>query len=276
MNPFQQRRIESLDRRSSALDVADTVASIDGHVIDKSELAQQLESLAQRLSERLTDRQGSQAQAQAMLDTLFEDAGLRGATESFYQPENSYLDVVIRRGRGIPISLALAYIEVGRRAGLRVDGINFPGHFLVVVRDHDDDRAGVLIDPFVGTLLSRSDCAERLRVLFGERAQLQPEHLMVASAADIAVRMFGNLKAIRVHEDEWDRALELSNAILALAPQRVDERADRAIILQKMDCFDAAIADLVIVREHAADDDVRAQIDARLAELRARNKPIRH
>ena len=276
MNPFVQRRLEALSLRSSALDVAGAVAATDGHVIDVGRVAERLDELAQELSARLPDRGGCQAQATALLQALHEGAGLVGTRDNFHAPESSYLDVVLTKGRGIPISLALAYIEVGRRAGIRVDGVNFPGHFLVVVRDPNDDRAGVLIDPFAGQLLSQTDCAERLRTLFGANAKLLPEHLAVASAPDIAIRMFGNLKAIRLNEAQWDQALTLCNAILTLAPQRIGELAERAGILERMDCFDAAIVDLERLREYASDDEVREDIDRKLTELRARVRPTRH
>ena len=276
MNPFVLRRLEALSLRSSALDVAGAVAATDGHVLDPGHVAQRLDELATDLRTRLTDRVGCQAQATALIEALRHSAGLLGTRDEFHHPESSYLDLVLTRKRGIPISLALAYIEVGRRAGIRVDGVNFPGHFLVVVRDEGDDRAGVLIDPFAGELLTRDDCASRLRTLFGAEARLQPEHLAVASAPDIAIRMFGNLKAIRLNEQQWDQALTLCNAILTLAPRRIGELAERAGILERMDCFDAAIQDLTRLREFASDDEVRADIDKKMEELRARSKPIVH
>ena len=276
MNPFVQRRLEALTLRSSALDVAGAVAAADGHVIDPGPVAQRLDELAAALAVRLTAINGCEAQAAALIEVLHGGAGLSGTRDSFYDPQSSYLDIVLARGHGIPISLALAYIEVGRRAGVRVDGVNFPGHFLVVVRDADDDLAGVLIDPFAGQLLSRSDCAERLRALFGATAKLQAEHLAVASAPDIAIRMFGNLKAIRLNEEQWDQALTLCNAILTLAPQRIGELAERAGILERMDCFDAAIVDLERLRHHATDDEVRGEIDRKVAQLRARIRPLLH
>lgn len=144
------------------------------------------------------------AQAAELAAHLHESCGFGGNEDEYYDARNSYLDEVLRRRTGIPITLSLVYMAVGRRAGVRVDGVGFPGHFLARVGGDD----GVLIDPFFGGRLVAPGMLERLaeRVL-GSARRMRPEHLAAVGLRPFVVRMLLNLK--NVHESQGDRARAL-------------------------------------------------------------------
>src|SRR5258708_36521893 len=127
------------------------------------------------LRERLADEPRPERAVMALNRVLFQEEGFHGNAEEYYDPRNSYLNEVLDRRTGIPISLSTVYMEVARRAGLRVEGVGMPGHF--IVRVVAGPRA-ILIDPFhAGTLLSEDDCQQRLHRIFAGRLNMEPSML---------------------------------------------------------------------------------------------------
>jgi regulator of sirC expression with transglutaminase-like and TPR domain len=173
---------------------------------------------------------------------LFEEVGFRGNVEDYYDPRNSFLNDVIDRRTGIPITLSIIYMEVACRAGLEVSGVGLPGHFLV--------RAGrgagpVLVDPFHGgALLSEADCQKRLDRVFDGRVRLEPGMLAGCPRKAILARMLRNLKAIYVKADDYPRALRTIDLLLTLDPDSAEERRDRGLLHAAFDCYALAAADL--------------------------------
>ena len=200
---------------------------------------------------------------------LFEELGYAGNNADYYDPRNSYLNDVIERKLGIPISLSVLYIEVGRRLGLKLSGVSFPGHFLVKCTTRD---GAIVLDPYAkGISLGIKDLQSKLAAL-ANGAEITPESVMpmLASAdhKEILARMLRNLKAIFVQQQEHTRALDAVERIILLAPDAPDEIRDRGLIYSELECFRAALADLecyLKARPHAAD--VR-EITRRVAELR--------
>lgn len=172
---------------------------------------------------------------------LFVEQGFAGNRNDYEDPRNSYLDVVLERRLGIPITLSIVYIEVGRRLELDTSGIGFPGHFLVGVSDESGE---VVIDPFYGVVLDEAGCADRLRQVAGDDAKLEPRMLASASTAAILVRVLSNLKHLHVARSEYDSALACCERILLLAPDDPVERRDRGLVFRELECFSAALADL--------------------------------
>ncbi len=232
------------------------VSSVDGHSFDTDAIKARLATLAEG---------APGPDIGALVRHLRDTAGFVGQTSEYYRPENSYLDVVLEQRQGIPISLAVVYLAVAREHGLAAHGINFPGHFLVVMTGADEHAQ--LVDPFLAELISLEDCQQRIKSTLGADVDLTQSHLVRADAGAIAVRMLGNLKSLRWQMQDFDRALALSNAILALAPEQLTELRDRAFIWEKLDCLDAAIADFRELRDHYSDLETRQVLDQKISGL---------
>ena len=174
---------------------------------------------------------------------IFEELGFVGNQTAYYDPRNSLLNYVLERRIGIPITLSVVYMEVGRRAGLRVDGVALPGHFIVRVHSLGDSDAATLVDPFRGKVIDEEDCQERLDVVYNGQVPLDREHLQTATSREIMVRLLRNLKAIYVQAQLHRRALATVERILLLGPHLLDERRDRGALLAQLNRLHEAIAD---------------------------------
>ena len=173
---------------------------------------------------------------------LFEELGFEGNGRNYYDPRNSLLHLVVERRTGLPITLSVVYMEVGRRAGLRVEGIGLPGHF--VVRAEGDDGEPVLVDPFHGRTLDEDDCQQRLDEIYGGQVPLAEEHLRGVGAREILVRLLTNLKGVYAQARLYRRALACAERILTLAPYALSERRDRGVLLAELGRLPEAVADL--------------------------------
>lgn len=199
---------------------------------------------------------------------VFEELGFSGNADDYYDPRNSYLNDVIERRVGIPITLAVVYIEIGRRIGLALQGVSFPTHFLVkcVLRE-----GAIILDPYArGASLGVDDLQERLRSVSDGLeldATLVASLLTPAAPADIFSRMLRNLRAIHLERGENLKALCASNRILALQPDATDEYRERGELYDKLECFRAAVADFrhyLKINPQARDGE---RVARRLAEL---------
>jgi len=173
---------------------------------------------------------------------LFEEQGFAGNVNGFDDPRNSFLNDVIERRLGIPISLSVLYIEVGRQLGLDLYGVSFPGHFLVKAVD---DLGELIIDPFnQGRILSIDDIRARLTQVYGEEIEMQPDLLKSATARQILSRMLRNLKNLYVGGSDWTRGISTLDRILILEPRSPNEMLERSGLYEKLECFQAALDDL--------------------------------
>ena len=229
-----------------------------------------IERMAMRLRGRMPQTYGAEERVAALNQFLFEDLGFRGNTEAYYDPRNSYLNEVIERKTGIPITLAVLYMALGRRIGLPLEGVSFPGHFLVRLRL----RAGVLVlDPFAaGAPQSENELRARLqRVIPAGAAGGVPvaelpldQFLEPATNRQILARVLRNLKAIYRETDKPERMLEVLNRMLVLAPDSSADLRDRGIVYQRLEAYRAALKDLSDYVEREPDapdfDDVRVRV----------------
>jgi regulator of sirC expression with transglutaminase-like and TPR domain len=168
---------------------------------------------------------------------LFGEEGFRGNEAGYYDPRNSYLNEVLDRRLGIPITLSLVYIEVGRRAGLQLDGIGLPAHFIV-------GGADLLIDPFnCGRLLSWADCQELLRQAFGTSAELEAKHLAPTPPRHFLARLITNLKVAYHREGDFAKALRASEQLSVVLPTAAELR-DRGMLRFRLGDLKGATADL--------------------------------
>jgi regulator of sirC expression with transglutaminase-like and TPR domain len=202
---------------------------------------------------------------------LFEELGFAGNTDDYYDPRNSYLNEVIERKLGIPITLSIIFMEVGQRVGLPLGGISFPGHFLVKCALRD---GAVVLDAHAkGAQLGIKDLQKRLRVL-GSGIDVAPESVMrlltAARPADILARMLRNLKVIHTECGDRTKALTAVNRVLDLCPDAADEYRDRARLHEDLECFRAALADFeAYLRLAPQAGDARA-VHVKIVELRER------
>jgi regulator of sirC expression with transglutaminase-like and TPR domain len=170
----------------------------------------QLDHLGRALRERIGSEAAPERQIATLNALLFGEEGFRGNAANYYDPRNSYLNEVLDRRLGIPITLALVYVEVGRRAHLPLSGVGFPGHFLVAY----GAEPRVLIDPFTcGQLLSVDDCQRLLYEAFGSSARLEPAHLAASSKRQILTRLVTNLKVAYERAGDTPRARRASEQL---------------------------------------------------------------
>jgi regulator of sirC expression with transglutaminase-like and TPR domain len=173
---------------------------------------------------------------------LFEELGFAGNQSDYYDPRNSLLSDVLDRRTGIPITLSLVYMEVGRRAGVRVEGIGLPGHF--IVRAKGEGGEPVLVDPFNGKVVDTDDCQERLDTIYGGQAPLTDAHLQPVPTREILARLLRNLKGIYAQAGLYRRALSVIERILLVAPDTLEERRDRGALLAQLGRYSEAIVDV--------------------------------
>jgi regulator of sirC expression with transglutaminase-like and TPR domain len=182
---------------------------------------------------------------------LFDELGFVGNRAHYEDPRNSFLNEVLERRTGIPITLALVYIEVARRAGLRIDGVNFPGHFLVRCpasqgsNVHDPLARDLIIDAFHGgAILAERDCRQLLEEHVGEEAAFDPALLAPATKPQILVRMLLNLKRIYVRMRSFPQGRDITELLLAIDPSALNELRDRGLLAYHLNDFSAALRDL--------------------------------
>ncbi len=187
------------------------------------------------------------ARVDAVNQCLFADLGFHGNRERYADVRNSCLNQVLERRTGIPITLAVVYIETARRAGLRAEGINFPGHFLVRVWDAaaGDAGHGLVVDPFDGgAVLTHEDCRALLARQEDGDVPFHPALLARASRRQIFMRMLRNLKRLYVQRRSFAHARVVTDALLALAPSTLQELRDRGLLSYHLHDYAPALRDL--------------------------------
>jgi regulator of sirC expression with transglutaminase-like and TPR domain len=159
---------------------------------------------------------------------FFEEEHFKGNREEYYDPRNSFLNEVLDRRVGIPITLSVVYLAVGERAGLPVRGVGMPGHFLV---KYAPAVGEVFIDPFNGRTLTRQDCARMLQDMYGGSVEMRPALLEPSSKRQILARILNNLKSLYLSRGDLARALAASDRIMLADPHLTSEWRDRGLIL---------------------------------------------
>jgi regulator of sirC expression with transglutaminase-like and TPR domain len=176
----------------------------------------------------------------ALNDYLFARLGFKGNREKYQDARNSYLNRVIERRVGLPITLSVVYLEVAWRAGLRAEGVGMPGHFIVRVSDATGDGP-YLVDPFHQCLLSEEDCQDKLDEIFNGRLVLHPLHLRGVTKKEILARMLANLKGVYAQNKQFARAVAAGERILLVNPEAFGEWRDGALMLAEMLRWDEAV-----------------------------------
>jgi regulator of sirC expression with transglutaminase-like and TPR domain len=238
--------------------------------LDVTRYLDRLNDMAETVRSRIPGDAFAEQKILAINHHLFRELEFLGNIDNYYDPRNSYLNEVIDRHTGIPITLSILYMEVGRRLGLNIHGISFPGHFLVKLKVK---RGHMVIDPFIGgETQSESDLRQRLaQVLPAPQVEKAPIHryLEPASPRQIIARMLRNLKNIYMQADRPESALDVMQRMLLLLPESVDELRDRGLLYQRLECFRPALSDLRNYLRRRPDASDAGDIRARIADLEA-------
>jgi regulator of sirC expression with transglutaminase-like and TPR domain len=228
----------SIDLAHAAL----LVAAEEKPGLDVEHYRAHLYELGVTARERIAARDSDSIAVVALNKFIFEELGFAGNQSEYYDPRNSLLSEVLERRTGIPITLSMVYMEIGRRAGLHVEGIGLPGHF--IVRAGGERSESALVDPFNAKIIDVEDCQERLDTIYGGQAPLTEAHLRPATTREILARLLRNLKGIYAQAGLYRRALSIIERIMLVAPDAAEERRDRGALLAQLGRYSEAIVDV--------------------------------
>lgn len=263
--PYRQRFAELARRSDEEIDLAEAallIAAEEQPGLDPRPWLRRLDQMAAHLQPRLDRAPAELDRLKILNDFLTREVGLRGNSEDYYDPRNSLLNEVLDRGLGIPISLAVVWIEVGRRVGVPLDGVGFPGHFLLRHARYPQ----IVLDPFAGgRLLAPEDCRELLDQVSGGTIEFHPQLLRPAGRRQILLRMLSNLRGVYLKNNDLARAISVLDRMLLLDPEDWDTLRDRGLLRLQAGDMMGGIEDL----EHYLEDSPDVLEHGRIASLLA-------
>ena len=236
--------------------------------LDVQQVLDDVDQLQLRLKQRALDASEPVQLLNAVNQFFYNELGFGGNLNNYYDPDNSYLNAVLRTRRGIPISLAVLWMELAQALRLRAHGVSFPGHFLIKILL---PQGQVILDPVTGRSLSREELSERLEPYLNSRNAEEGVPMVDGSDRDLAsflrsatsrqilVRMLRNLKEIHRSEGDWQRLIDVQCRLIALLPDAWTEWRDRGFAHVERGHMQEAIDDLETYLTHA---DGSADVDA--------------
>lgn len=228
----------------------------------------QLDRLGQEVELRIGDEKNPYRVIAALNTVLFKELGFQGNRSEYYDPKNSFLNDVLTRKKGIPISLSVIYMEVARRVGLSLAGVGFPGHFLV---KYEDGNIEILIDVFDGgEIRAREDLERMLQQLYRGQVSYQAGFLAALRKRDILRRMLNNLKWIYLERGEPLKTLSVLDQLVILDPSAASEIRDRGLLYITLECYAQALDDLESYLRLTPDAEDAAMIKAQIESVRHR------
>lgn len=244
--PEARRRFAALVNRDQEgfrlAEAALLIAQEEYANLDVTAYLARIDSIADTIKAQLALELDPRRIVQAINTHLFDELDFRGNREHYADPRNSFLNDVIERRLGIPITLSVVYIEIGRLVGLPISGVGMPGHFIV---QYTAQPEPFWIDPFYrGNVMTRADCQQFLQRLYGEKLPWNDAFLDPISDHDILQRMLNNLKIIYARQGEHRRALSVIERILVLSPDLPYEVRDRGLVHYQLGHLQAALYDL--------------------------------
>jgi len=252
------------------LEAAASIAQDEEPQLDIQEVLATCDALLVRLKRRVKAEADPMRKLSVLNQFFYTDLGFSGNANNFYAPENSYVNEVLQTRRGIPISIAVIWVELAQALELQAEGISFPGHFLVKVTLPE---GLVVLDPLTGDSLGLDNLAERLapfRQHLGDASDMEAPlglYLQPAPPRDILTRMLRNLKEIFNSQEDWQRLIKVQDRLLVLHPDALAEKRDRGLALIELGQNKAARDDLlqyVLAQPDASDV---PEIQRRLASL---------
>lgn len=263
------------DASLSLIEAAAAIAQDEYPDLDTQAVLADIDAMADKLKRRIPADAVPVQRLRWLNRYFFQELGFAGNVNNYYDPRNSYLHTVLSTRRGIPITLAVLYIELATQIGLTARGVSFPGHFLIKLRMHTGKQHGeVVIDPFTGHSLSREELDEllgpykRSHGLLGEFDAPLGLFLQAAPPRDVLARMLRNLKEIHRSNEDWPRLLAVAHRLVILLPHAWEERRDRGLVLAELGQYAQAVEDLSAYLENRPDADDHDALTARVAELR--------
>lgn len=206
-----------------------------------------LDMLASGVAERMPAGAKPLQQVEILNDFLFQQRRFRGNAENYYDPRNSYLNEVLDRRIGIPITLSVVYMEIARRLNIPIRGVGLPGHFVV---SYDVRGVNLYIDPFNGgKLLSSEDCHEMVFRALGTTGVSFGHFLQPVTNRAILTRILTNLKVIYLHQNQADKAVRVLNQVIFLNPMATEEFKERGLLHLASRRYRAALVDLTTYLE---------------------------
>ncbi|MBI4469282.1 MAG: transglutaminase family protein [Acidobacteria bacterium] len=241
------------------------IAASEYQQLNISEYLRNLDQMAEGVRTTIGDEHEPRRVLEILGGQLFDASGFRGNRERYDEARNSYLNEVIDRRLGIPITLSVVYLEVGWRLGLPLEGVGFPGHFLVKWEERND----LVVDPFNGgRMLCREDCAAMLNQVSDGKVEFGDHFLKPSNKRQILGRMLGNLRNIYLERNDFHRLLRMSELRQRLNPGTRMETRDRALVLYRMDRLTEAYQGLrAYMNEPESGDDLE-RLKACLGEIR--------
>lgn len=267
----RERLLSALAADPPRLDLAAlAIATLNRPELDTSAYLHTLDALAARVQlemERHTGHGEVLAGLTALRHVLADIEGFSGNEEDYQAPENSFLDQVLERKVGLPITLSVVYLEVARRAGIPLYGVPFPGHFLVACSAGDHK---LVVDPFHGgEILTEEGCKELLERV-APQLRFNPTMLSPAPVELITYRMLSNLRRVYLERDESERGLAVVDLLLMLAPNHPGELRTRASLLANLGAYRAALKDVERCLELSPEAPDRDRLELTARELRER------
>ncbi len=229
---------EQLDLANAAL----LIAEEEYPALDRLKYLELLDELADAARAKLGGETDPYARVNVLSEYLFDEEKFAGNEREYYDPRNSFLNEVLERRLGIPITLSLVYMEVGGRLGMEIVGVGMPAHFLV---KYLGDRDEIVVDPFRrGIIMSADDCRELLRRVTGDLIPVTTGELPVLGKKEMLNRMLNNLKGIYLAQKDYPRSLAVVERMLLVNPKQPEEVRDRGLIKYRLGELREAIFDL--------------------------------
>ena len=266
-DPYREFR-QAADRPEEQIDLgraALTIALPEYPTLDFTAYLGRINELALEVSERAGADADVYRSIAALNFVLFSRHGFRGNRDAYYDPKNSFLNQVIERKTGIPITLSVLYMEVAKRIGLAFDGVGFPGHFMVkTIADGNE----IVIDPFDGgESKSHEDLDALLGQLYGGKVEMRAEFLAPLPKRRILQRMLTNLKAIYARENDLVKILAALDRLLILDPASAEDTRDRGVIYSRLECYGQAKEDFEQYLQLAPDAEDATAVREQIVDL---------
>ncbi|MGK7916589.1 MAG: SirB1 family protein [Prochloraceae cyanobacterium] len=259
-----QKFYQEIDRPDEQINLAKAAlyyAQVEYPDLDPEEYLNALDTMAEEIKELLPATPYPLKVIKTINQYLFDDLGFQGNTSDYYNPSNSFLNEVIDRRTGIPLTLSVVYLEIAQRLDFPMVGIGMPGHFLI--RPNFEDAA-IFVDAFnCGEVLFEQDCEDKLSEIYQQTVKLDKRFLAPVSNRQILARMLTNLKYIYINRQQFTRALATIEGILMLFPQNPKELRDRGLVHYQLSEWKKASQDLefyLAILPNAKDGNVIRQL----------------
>jgi regulator of sirC expression with transglutaminase-like and TPR domain len=241
-NQFE-RFLTQPDKQINLAQAALMVARLEYPDLDINTYMQRIHQLAAEIRSTLPENPNAAETLSRLNQVLFTEKGYEGNSSHYYDPRNSFLNDVIDRKLGIPISLSILYMELANELGVPLDGVSFPGHFLVKL---EIDDGAIVLDPYFGGIsLTEEDLEDRIQEYYGEA--LKRHHyqglLATTSKKDIIVRVMRNLRNLYMQDKQWEKALTMADTMVGLDTDKADAVKARAVIYDSLECCQPALRD---------------------------------